>query len=136
MECRHGPCKREQKKSGVTSADNDTEAADIERLLGIATGCIGMSHDDFCRCTPSEFYATWHEWRQWCDRQDRLQWERTRTECLCMLQSHTKHRLAPEDVMTFSWDKTPELQPTEKPHLSHEEEMRRYRDAIKRYGLK
>ncbi len=40
-----------RKKLDEGNADNG-ESADIEQLLGIAMGCIGVSMDDFCRCTP------------------------------------------------------------------------------------
>ncbi|MCR5714955.1 MAG: hypothetical protein K6F98_08585 [Bacteroidales bacterium] len=29
----------------------------IEHLTGLALGRLGMSFDDFCRCTPGEFRA-------------------------------------------------------------------------------
>lgn len=102
-----------------------------------AVGCVGMSLDDFCRCTPSEFYAVWHAWHETLQWQDRSQWERTRTECLCMLQPYSRQKLTAQDVMTFSWDPEENTQPAaERPQLTHEEEMARYREAKRRLGLK
>ena len=72
--------------------------------MGLALGCIGMSMDDFCRCTPSEFRAVYGGWRDMAEGLRREAWERTRMECLCSLQPYSKKRLAAEDIMRFAWD--------------------------------
>lgn len=61
---------------------------------------MGMSYDDFCRCSPSEYnaiYASFEHTR----RQD---WERTRLLALCMIQPYSKKKLKLKDVMEFSWE--------------------------------
>lgn len=105
-----------------------------------AVGCVGMSLDDFCRCTPSEFYAVWHAWHETWQWQDRSQWERTRTECLCMLQPYSRQKLTAQDVMAFSWDteesEADSVKSEPSAALTREEEMVRYRAAKAKWGLK
>lgn len=105
--------------------------------MAVALGCIGMSLDDFCRCTPSEFYAVWDAWERMEQQRERQRWEQTRTQCLCALQPYSTHKLQPEDVMKFEWDHEAE-QPKgeEAPHMTHEEEMARYREIKRQWGLK
>lgn len=102
-------------------------------------GCIGMSMDDFCRCTPSEFYAIHKAWQEARDSEARSQWERTRMQCLCMLQPYSKKRLRVQDVMQLPWDALSEGR-REKIgesacELSYEEIIARYREAKKRMGF-
>lgn len=111
-------------------------------------GCMGMSMDDFCRCTPSEFYAIHVAWQEIRDSEARSLWERTRMQCLCMLQPYSKKRLRAQDVMQLPWDardkpqahvvdgfsgkvESTEVQRT----LSHDELMARYRAAKERMGI-
>lgn len=111
-------------------------------------GCMGMSMDDFCRCTPSEFYAAHAAWQEARDGEARSQWERTRMQCLCMLQPYSKKRLRAQDVMQLPWDSRdkPRAQGLEglsgkaesteaQKALSHDELMARYRAAKKRMGI-
>lgn len=54
------------------------KSAGIEELLGHALGCVGLSLDDFCRLTPSEFGAVC---KAWLERQEQTMqdgWERMR----------------------------------------------------------
>ena len=77
MEQDHSRGQRAAKKNGVLSSEaEDTEPAAIERLLGIAMGCMGMSMDDFCRCVPSEFYAAYEAWQELDSRREQAKWER------------------------------------------------------------
>lgn len=73
--------------------------------MGTAVGCIGMSVDDFCRCTPLEFSAVYQGWAEAEQRRERAAWERTRMQCTCMLQPYSKLGLKPQDVMKFAWDR-------------------------------
>lgn len=106
-------------------------------MLGMATGCIGMSLDDFCRCTPSEFRAIWDVWHEMHERRERGAWERARMLALCALQPHARQRLRPADVMTFPWEKdTPAEKRTSSPEpMSREDVIRRYREAIRQRGM-
>lgn len=102
-------------------------------------GCMGMSMDDFCRCTPSEFYAIHDAWQEARDGEARSRWERTRMQCLCMLQPYSKKQLRAQDVMQLPWDgKSVERRAKSDEsysQLSHEELMARYRAAKKRMGI-
>ena len=113
--------------------------------MGIAMGCMGMSMDDFCRCTPSEFYEVYESWGDMRTMDERARWERARMQCLCFLQPYSKSRLRPQDIMQFPWEtagsegrsvKNEESScASEQKELSHEEIMARYREAKKRAGL-
>ncbi len=97
-------------------------------------GCIGMSRDDFCRCTPSEFYAAWDAWSESRIRTERGMWERARMQALCTLQPYASKKLYAKDIMQFPWDKEDEK--TEAPsEISREEIMERYRKARERRGM-
>lgn len=96
-------------------------------------GCIGMSMEDFCRCTPSEFKATFDVWNRQEEQRERGHWERVRMSCLCSLQPYSKKRLSATDIMEFPWEKRSE---TPKETLSKEEELARYEAAKRAYGLK
>ena len=107
----------------------------MEHLLGIAMGCIGMSMDDFCRCTPSEFYAAYEAWNEMQTSRERGRWERIRMQCLCSMQPYSKSKLTPHDIMRFPWEDKHLPQVEKKEKLSREEIMDRYRAAKKRAGL-
>lgn len=106
-----------------------------------------MSRDDFCRCTPSEFYAVYMAWSEMRERADRGAWERTRMQCLCMLQPYSKKQLKARDVMQFPWDNEANASSSgdrsegasssrnRDEGLSREEIMERYRKARERAGL-
>lgn len=108
----------------------------MERLLGIAMGCMGMSMDDFCRCTPSEFNEAYEAWSECQERLERGAWERMRMQCLCSLQPYSQKTLRAQDLMRFPWEeqKKSPCQETQE-EMSHEEVMERYREAVERAGL-
>ena len=109
----------------------------MEHLLGTAMGCMGMSMDDFCRCTPSEFYEAYYQWHDMRERQERLAWETVRTQCLCSLQPYSKRKLKAQDVMLFPWEEeeSEERRGKSEEPISHEELMARYRSIAKARGL-
>ena len=96
---------------------------------------MGKSLADFCRCTPSEYEKIWKSWREREERAERAAWERTRTQCLCMLQPWSEKRLEARDVMQFPWDENKKGRREERPE-SKDEIMSRYRAAKKAYGMK
>jgi len=67
-------------------------------------GCIGMTVDDFCQCTPSEFRAVYEGYVESEQRRERSAWERARMQCVTILQPYSKHPLDPRDVFRFKWD--------------------------------
>ena len=105
-------------------------------------GCMGMSMDDFCRCTPSEFYAAWDAWSESYIRTERGMWERARMQALCTLQPYASKKLYAKDIMQFPWDKEDENieilkdgKPEAPSEISREEFMERYRKARERRGI-
>lgn len=70
----------------------------------MALGCIGMSFDDFERCTPSEFWQVYTMWQERIVGEQRGGWERARMMCLCILQPYSKEVLKARDIMVFPWD--------------------------------
>lgn len=76
----------------------------IEDILGIALGCVGMSYDDFCRCTPSEFSAVASSWSKHEDATIKRTWEQTRSIVVSSLQPYCKKALRATEVMPFRWD--------------------------------
>ena len=128
-----------RKKNGSLGGSVEEEPVGIERLLGIAMGCMGMSMDDFCRCVPSEFYAAYDAWIEMREARERGAWERMRMQCLCSLQPYSKDKLSPQDIMRFPWELSEERRVKSEEFSStaegREELMERYRAAIKRAGL-
>ncbi len=100
-------------------------------------GCMGISREDFCRCTPSEFYAAYEAWIEMRQLEERGSWERMRMQCVCSLQPYSKKRLTARDVMQFPWEEEGEAASAKpEPPLSREELLDRYRKARERAGLK
>lgn len=117
-----------KKKNG-----DEGEIADIENLFGIALGCIGMSEDDFARCTPAEFNAIVEQWRKREEVKERGEWERNRWLALCVLQPWSKKRPKAQDFCLFPWE-IKEQENREEP-LDKTERQERYEAAKKRYGI-
>lgn len=103
--------------------------------MGIALGCIGMSMQDFERCTPSEFRAVFDAWNRRREMLERDEWERVRMSCLCTLQPYSKKKLRAVDIMEFPWEKHSE--DSDKPiEETREDVNRRFAEAKRRYGLR
>lgn len=97
----------------------------------MAVGCIGMTVDDFCRCTPSEFSAVYEGWAEAEQRRERAAWERARLQCTCMLQPYSKHRLDPQNVFRFTWEKNED----DSENLSAKEIWEKFEKVKKEQGL-
>lgn len=102
--------------------------------MGIALGCIGMSMQDFERCTPSEFKAIFDAWNRGRERLERSEWERVRMSCLCALQPYSKKKLNATDIMKFPWEK--QEANNERREETREEVNARYEEAKRRFGLR
>lgn len=70
----------------------------------MAMGCVGMSMDDFDRCTPSEFSAIMEQWGRQRKENVKLTWEQARFLATCFLQPYSRKTLKSTDVARFSWD--------------------------------
>ena len=101
-------------------------------LLGMAVGRIGMSVDDFCRCTPLEFSAIAQGWNEGERQRERSAWERTRLLCTTMLQPYSRRRLDPQDVMRFAWDDDPNGDATDEAEQLTAKEIRERFEKVKR----
>ncbi len=76
----------------------------IYELLGVAVGCIGMRHEDFCLCTVDEFEGICAAWSEHQERIERQSWERTRILAAICIQPHVKNRIHPERLLPLPWD--------------------------------
>jgi hypothetical protein len=92
---------------------------------------MGMRLNDFEQCTPFEFSAIAKAWHDNEERHERGEWERSRMQCMCMLQPYSKKQLKPHDVMRFSWDGGD----NKDEDLSRDEIMKRFEEAKERYKL-
>lgn len=107
----------------------------IDELLGLAVGCIGMSIDDFDRCTPLEFESICGKWHEARDQAYRTGWDQVRQLACCVLQPYSKKAISPEDVITFSWEKTDRQPRAPETCEQREAERRRYEELKKARGL-
>ena len=98
----------------------------------MAVGCLGMSLDDFCSCTPLEFHHVYEAWQQREERIMRTSWEQTRALMQSVLQPHSKKHLSATEILPLPWDKK-EKSPTEP--ISDEDIAARYEAARKKYGM-
>ena len=106
----------------------------VETLLGIALGCIGMSMQDFCQCTPSEFKAIFDAWQLGQQQREHSEWERVRMQCLCSLQPYSAKHLQAADIMQFPWEKNQVEENTRQE--TREEIIARMEETKRRWGLK
>lgn len=100
----------------------------------MAVGCIGMTVDDFCQCTPSEFQAVYESWNDAEQRKERAAWERARLQCTCMLQPYSKRKLEPRDVFRFEWEDKG-IDPDDGENLTTKEIWERFEKAKMEQGL-
>ncbi len=77
---------------------------DIETLMGIAVGRIGMNREDFERCTPLELSRIAKAHGDEVEMFMRSGWERTRTEVVGLHQLFSKRTLDPKRVFPLPWD--------------------------------
>lgn len=67
-------------------------------------GCLHLSFDDFCRCTPKEFESickAYHDQRE-ADYRDR--WERTRAIVVAAVRPHVKGKPTAHKIYPLPWD--------------------------------
>lgn len=65
---------------------------------------MGMSIQDFERCTPPQFKAAADAWSRQQERAEQTSWEQTRMLAMISNQVWSKKKLKPSDVMVFPWD--------------------------------
>ncbi len=108
--------------------------AGIYELLGLAVGCIGMSHDDFCKCTFIEFESICRAWRDMTEGRSHDAWDRTRTVAAICIQPHVKRRITPHQLLPLPWDNKPIKRKNTAPELTPEEKQKRFEKITKRLG--
>lgn len=106
----------------------------IYELLGIGVGCIGLSHDDFCKCTFGEFESICSAWREMNEAQHRDSWERARTLAAICIQPHVKKKITPRQLLPLPWDKKRQPRRSEAPGLTDEEKRKRFEEVARRLG--
>ena len=72
----------------------------------MAVGVVGLSFGDFCLLTFDEFEAVLKAHRDRDDMMRHEEWERMRLHAVMTMQPHCKHRLHPNKVLPFEWEKT------------------------------
>lgn len=77
----------------------------MAELLGIAQGCVGMSREDFARCTPDEFQAIHDAWYNLEESHMRRLWEVGRMVAAFSLQPYSKKPVRSMDLCVFPWEK-------------------------------
>lgn len=98
--------------------------------MGIAVGCIGMSHDDFCKCTFGEFESICEAWRGMNENRQRESWERARTVAAICIQPHVRKKITPRQLLPLPWDKN--ISPrNDAPQLTAEERQKRFEEMVK-----
>ena len=65
---------------------------------------MGMSLDDFCRCTPGEFRAVYDSWFSNQEMLMHRDWEVGRYIATMAVQPYSKTALKPIDMITFPWE--------------------------------
>lgn len=102
----------------------------------MAVGCIGMSHDDFCKCTFAEFESICRAWREMNDSRTRDAWERVRTVAAICIQPHVKKRITPRQLIPLPWDNEKVNLRSEARELTAEEKRKRFEEVARRLGDK
>lgn len=102
----------------------------------MAVGCIGMSHDDFCKCTFGEFESICKAWREMTERESREAWERARTIAAILIQPHVKkgNKVTPQQLISLPWDKKQKRRSGKTPELTAEEKRKRFEEVAHRLG--
>ena len=99
----------------------------------MAVGCIGMSHDDFCKCTFGEFESISKAWREMTENSSRDQWERTRTLAAICIQPHVRKRITPRQLLPLPWDNKNSVR-RKNPPITPEERIKRFEEVAHRLG--
>nr|DAQ03552.1 MAG TPA: hypothetical protein [Caudoviricetes sp.] len=102
--------------------------------MGFALGCVHLSFDDFCGCTPEEFESiceAYHDQRE-ADYKD--EWERMRMLAAIVIQPHVKQRVTPGKLLPFPWE-NPAGQHKKAPELTAAESLKRFEELAKKVEI-
>lgn len=103
----------------------------------MATGAMGMSRDDFMRCTPDEFTAIHKAWHERIEAESHERWELMRMHACITIQPHVKKRMSPRTLLPLPWEQGHRVETchdrTKEPgaeHLSKEELRARFNKRL------
>lgn len=99
-------------------------------MMGLALGQVGLSYDDFCRCTPVEFGHVYKAYSEQEEARHHDRWERMRLLATIVIQPHVKKKLTAKSLMRFPWDGMKD--PKEQPQVSKTEAKKRFEELIKK----
>lgn len=105
--------------------------------MGIALGCIRLSYDDFCKMDFEEFAAVYKAYAEQRDTDFRNEWQRMRLLATIVIQPHLdkRHKITPEKLLPFPWDKKKNPKRGEKePKLAPERQRERMAELVKKLG--
>ena len=77
---------------------------------------VGLSHDDFYRCTIEELEEIFRRWEDRRESDIRTSWEQMRLHAVMTMQPHCKKRLNAKTILPFPWEaepKTPKAEPVD-----------------------
>lgn len=94
-------------------------------------GTVGISFDDFCRCTMEELEAIFKSWRETKEEDNKGKWERMRLHAVMVMQPHCKKKLNPHQILPFPWEKRP-LRKKDAPVVDKATAKRRFEELAKR----
>ena len=95
-------------------------------------GCIRLSYDDFCRCTPEEFNGICKAYHDQRETEYKNEWERMRMLATITIQPHTKSKITAQKLLPFPWEKQKMPDNKKQKTVSAEESLRRFEVLIKR----
>lgn len=108
---------------------------EIQELLGVALGAIGLSYDDFCRLTPEEFEEVYKAFRERSDAEYKDEWVRMRMLATIVIQPHLKRKMTPEKLLPLPWDNVgKKARRDDAPRTTPEEDLKRFEKLLKRVG--
>lgn len=97
-------------------------------------GCMGMTHDEFCKCTFPEFESIYKAWHEMEESRYRSAWERGRTLATIIIQPHLSKKITPRQLLPLPWDKQKSNPTPEAPELTPEQRRQRFEEVARRLG--
>ncbi len=118
--------RRQKKKLGI----ND--------YLGFALGCVGLSFDDFCRCTVQEFESICKAYHDQREAEYKERWEQTRAVVVASLRPHLKGHPPVRKIFPLPWDNemVKEVRSKAMPSLTSEESKARFERLVERISIR
>jgi len=70
---------------------------------------MGMTEQEFSRCSTRFFRLKLHGMRKQQRQQYRNDWERVRWQTAVLLAPYSKQQIDPRKLLTFEWEKPPSI---------------------------